>query len=448
MGTVFSLSATVFQQPVAEISHAVGRKPAFLLVLAVFSIGSVVAATARNIADLLVGRAMQGVASGGSVLSAIVLTDLIELRDRATWLSVQNGIQALGLRWLFWINLPAIAISAAGLGLLLGFDRPDGGILPNLKKIDWWGIIIFTPSAVSLLAPITMAGVLFPWSSWKAIVPLSLGFSGLVALGLHQRYFAKAPMFRARLFDRWVTICGFMGQAVFGVCVNMILYYLVVYWSGVRGFDEILTGVMLLPETFSIPIAAILCGLTIRKTGAIRWAMFVGWPLTVASLGLLWLMDTQTPLAALIVINAGVGLGAGTIASSLNVALLATTRREDNGHAMAMGWLAKSAGMCLGIAIGTAVFTSRLQVQFGKVPGEEMTAESFLRVLNHVKGDPAARDAIVHTLRVLWIICCGLSALVGLLCCLCKYPNINDLRKEQQAQELQEKHCADSRMLD
>jgi len=97
MGTVFSLAATIFQQPIAEVSHAIGRKPAFLVVLGMFALGSILAAIAQDMTGLLVGRCMQGFASGGSVLAAIVLTDLIELKDRATWLSVQNAVQALGL---------------------------------------------------------------------------------------------------------------------------------------------------------------------------------------------------------------------------------------------------------------------------------------------------------------------------------------------------------------
>ncbi|KAK4454060.1 putative transporter [Podospora aff. communis PSN243] len=426
MGTVFSLTATIFQQPIAEISHVVGRKPAFLVVLAVFAAGSTVAATANDMGTLLIGRSMQGFASGGTVLAAIVLTDLIELRDRATWLSVQNAIQALGLRWLFWINLPAIAAAAAGLGLLLGFDTPEDGVLRSLKKVDWIGIAIFMPSAVALLAPFTMAGIFFPWRSWQAIVPLMLGILGLTALALHQRLFAKRPMFRASLFTNWATVFGFLGQAVFGVCVNMIFYYLVIYWSGVRGFSEILTGVALLPETFAIPIAAIVCGLIMRKKNKIRWAMWVGWPLTSLSIGLLWFLDTTTSLPVLILINVGVGLGAGTIASALNVSILATTKREDNGHAMAMGWLFKSAGMCMGIAIGTAVFTVRMEYELEKVGGADMTSQSFLRTLKEVKGDPTGREVIVNTLRILWLICCVLSGVVGLLCCSVKYPPLYD----------------------
>lgn len=327
-------------------------------------------------------------------------------------------------RWLFWINLPPIAVAAIGLALLLGFDHPAEGILGGLGKVDWMGILIFMPSAVAVLVPFTMSGIFFPWISWRAMLPLALGSGGLTLLGFHQRCMAKRPMFRPSLFEKWATIFGFLGQAVFGVCVNMIFYYLVVFWSGVWGFDELLTGVALLPETFCIPVAAIACGLTMRMTGKVRWAMWVGWPLTSLSIGLLWFLDNNTPLGALIVINMGVGLGAGIVSSALNMGLLVSTEKGDNGHAMAMGFLSKSAGMCLGIAIGTAVFTIKMDSELQRKGDAEVTAESFLRMLKQVRKDETERQVIVHTLRILWIICCGLSALVGLLCCCCRYPEI------------------------
>ncbi|KAK3998298.1 major facilitator superfamily domain-containing protein [Cladorrhinum sp. PSN332] len=416
MGTVFSLSATIFQQPIAELSHVLGRKPAFLLVLAMFGLGSIIAGTANNMTVLLLGRGMQGFASGGSVLAAIVLSDLIELKDRATWISYQNATQALGLRSLFFINLPAIAISAIGLGFFLGFDKPEGKMMENFKNVDWVGIAIFMPASVAFLSPFTMAGVLYEWTSWKALVPLLTGFVGLIILAAHQRFWAKNPMFRAVVFEKRVVVCSLFGLTIFGVCVNMIFYYLVVFWSGVRGFDEILTGIALLPETLTIPIAAILCGLYMRSVNQIHWAMRVGWPLTTLSLGLLWFQDDKTPLGALIVINIGVGFGAGTISSAMNVTILAATAKKINGHVTAMAWLFKSAGMCLGIAVGTAIFTMQMTERFKEIGGDEMNAESMLRMLKDVKSDPESRGAIVGTLRILWMVCCGLSAIAGILC--------------------------------
>jgi len=231
-------------------------------------------------------------------------------------------------------------------------------------------------------------------------------------------------MFRANLFSQWVTVCGYLGLYVFGVCVNMIFYYLVVFWSGVRGYGAVLTGVALLPETFSLPLSAILCGLAMRKTGRLDWPMFVGWPLASASIGLLWFLDAHTPIPILILINIGVGLGAGTVSPALQLIILRTTNPRDNGHSMAMGWLFRSAGMCLGIAIGTAVFTVQMDNHLSRLNVPKTTGETFLRALMDGMDNSAGRQVIVDTLRILWMICCALSGVAGILCCSCKYPRL------------------------
>lgn len=38
--------------------------------------------------------------------------------------------------------------------------------------------------------------------------------------------------------------------------------------------------------------------------------------------------------------------------------MLTLTKKANKGHDMAMGIMFKSAGMCLGVGIGTAVFTT------------------------------------------------------------------------------------------
>jgi len=64
----------------------------------------------------------------------------------------------------------------------------------SLKNVDWVGILLFMPSAVCLLAPFTMAGIVFDLNSTEAIVLLVVGIVGLVLLGVHQRWFAgKKP---------------------------------------------------------------------------------------------------------------------------------------------------------------------------------------------------------------------------------------------------------------
>lgn len=62
-----------------------------------FTVGSIVAAVAKNFTVLIIGRTLQGVGGGGVVaLNEILITDLIPLRERGKWLGVLNSVWALG----------------------------------------------------------------------------------------------------------------------------------------------------------------------------------------------------------------------------------------------------------------------------------------------------------------------------------------------------------------
>lgn len=89
LGTSFLLSSTVTQPVYAGLSYIFGRKPLLLIALAFFLVGTLIAATAKNITTALVGRSVQG-AGGGAVngLTGIILTDLLPLRVRPRWFGI------------------------------------------------------------------------------------------------------------------------------------------------------------------------------------------------------------------------------------------------------------------------------------------------------------------------------------------------------------------------
>lgn len=73
------------------------QAPKIIIALVFFTVGSIVAAVARNFTVLIVGRTLQGVGGGGVVaLNEILITDLIPLRERGKWLGVLNSVWALG----------------------------------------------------------------------------------------------------------------------------------------------------------------------------------------------------------------------------------------------------------------------------------------------------------------------------------------------------------------
>ncbi len=122
---------------VGRIADLRGRVPVLVGSLVVFSLGSLVTASAYDLASMVAGRVLQGVGGGGLLPATLALVaDLYPPRRRGLPLGVVGAVQELGnvvgplyggvvlavgtWRDIFWINL------AVGL-VLAGVIRERGG---------------------------------------------------------------------------------------------------------------------------------------------------------------------------------------------------------------------------------------------------------------------------------------------------------------------------------
>jgi MFS family permease len=68
-----------------------------LISVVLFFIGAVVGSQAQNALHFLVSRSVQGVGGGGIiVLTEIVVTDMVPLRDRGRWFGILSTMWSLG----------------------------------------------------------------------------------------------------------------------------------------------------------------------------------------------------------------------------------------------------------------------------------------------------------------------------------------------------------------
>src|ERR1700722_1864202 len=187
--TAFLVASTTTTPLYGKFSDIYGRKPAFMVSIVIFLLGSVLCGLAEGMTQLIVFRAIQGLGAGGLItLSQTVVGDLVSPRDRGRYQGLFASVfaacsvagpllgglitQALSWHWIFYVNLPvgAAAMVMIGVGL-----KP----LPNRAshRVDYLGALLLSVSTCCGLLGLSWGGNSYAWSS-----PTILGLGG-VAVG-------------------------------------------------------------------------------------------------------------------------------------------------------------------------------------------------------------------------------------------------------------------------
>ncbi len=242
-GTSFLLASTVLQPTVAALSAIFGRKNMIYLMIVFFAAGSLVAALGNNFTVLIAGRTIQGVGGGGLIaLTEVVITDLVPLAFRPTWLSVMSAMWSIGTvtgpligagfaqnvswRWIFYINLPLIGVGLFFVVLFLHQAKIPGGILQKLGRFDWVGSVLFTAASTAFLYGLTTGGVSNPWSSYRVLVPLIIGPAAILVFGVYEFYVASEPIIDRRILSNRDMQMTYVMTVLHGAILWTLLYFL------------------------------------------------------------------------------------------------------------------------------------------------------------------------------------------------------------------------------
>jgi MFS family permease len=116
----FLLTTTAFQPFMGGLADVMGRRNTLVLAVTLFLLGSLIAALAKSMLVLVVGRAVQGVGGGGiQALAEIIISDLTTLKERGIYVGLIGLVFAVASfvspvlggvfsqhnwRWVFWIK--------------------------------------------------------------------------------------------------------------------------------------------------------------------------------------------------------------------------------------------------------------------------------------------------------------------------------------------------------
>ncbi|RMZ85099.1 hypothetical protein DV738_g70, partial [Chaetothyriales sp. CBS 135597] len=411
-GTSFLLASTVLQPTFASFSHIFGRVPMVLTAITFFMAGVLMAALCNNFGLMLAGRTIQGIGGGGIIaLTEILITDLIPLRFRGQWSGMISGTWSLGSvtgpviggafasvgwRWIFWINLPFIGVCYVLIPLFLRLNMVPSSIVSKLMRVDWIGTVIFVGSSVSFLVPLTWGGVMYPWSSWRTLVPLLIGAAGLACFVLYEKFLAPQPSIPLSIFANRTANTAFFTTVLHGILLWCLLYYQPLYYEAVKGYKPVIAGIALFPSTFTVAPIAVISGFSITKLNRYRWCIYAGWAMTTLGCGLLVLLDVDTTIAQFIFINIVPGIGLGLLFPSLQFQLQAASSSKDVAFAVAMFSFFRAFGQTLGVAIGGVIFQNQMTHKLRAYPHFAAIASELAQdataLVYIIQGTPAGQD--------------------------------------------------------
>ena len=394
-GYLLTLSALILIG--GSLGDILGRKRMYLLGLAGFGLLSLLCGLAPNSSILILCRLLQGVFGALLVPGGLAIINTNFPKEErgkaigrwAAWsgITVAIGplvggylIDAASWRWIFFINLPLIAVCwlLASAGVQESRDeRP--------RKIDFPGAI---------LAALTLGGLTYgliegPVNHWhaSATVPLALG-AIFAALFVWFESRTKDPMVHLGLFkSRNFSGANLMTLAMYGA-LSGFMFSLVIYLQTKMGYSAIKAGASLLPVSVLLLFLSGRMGGLASKIGP-RYFLTAG-PL-IAALGMISLLNFQPGDSYLVNLLPRVilfGLGLSIFVAPLTATVMASVHERSSGIASAINNAVSRIGGLIVIAVlgvlgaehlfkfGIAVSTS-LAVVAGIV--------SFLTIQNRVK---------------------------------------------------------------
>ncbi|KAL2263572.1 hypothetical protein VTK26DRAFT_6220 [Humicola hyalothermophila] len=378
----FVLASSVLQPLFGQLADIIGRRIPLIASTVLFALGSGVAGGAHNVAMLIAGRTVQGVGAGGLyVLLDIICCDLVPLRERGKYLGIMFSWAGLAAaigpavggalaeadwRWIFYLNIP---ICGAALAIILVFMRVNTGDRGNHKwrQVDYLGNLIFIPAITSLLFGLFSGGITYPWSSWRVILPLVLGVVGWAAFHLQQHYLAPFPSIPSRLFANRTSATAYWLTFLSSALVQMIGYFMPVYFQAVQATTVLDSGTYYLPFAFGTLAFAVVSGALLSHFGAYRPLHAASFALSAVGLGLFTLLSDTSPKAMWACFELLASMGSGAILSVLLPAVMAALPESDVAAASAAYCFVRTFGYIWGVTIASIVFNDQVNRNLGAV---------------------------------------------------------------------------------
>ncbi|MGW3055737.1 MFS transporter [Streptomyces goshikiensis] len=376
----YLLAVTVTLPVYGKLSDTFGRKPVLLFGIALFLVGSLLCASAWNMAALIAFRIVQGL--GGGALQGTVQTlaaDLYPLAERpriqarmsAVWACAAVAGPGIGgllasyanWRWIFLLNIP---LAGMALWMIARHLVEPVRSVARRGRIDWAGALGIFACGGLLLFALVQGGVAWPWLSAPSLGLLGTSaVLGGVVFWVERR--AEEPILPGWVWRRRTIAAVNLALGALGLLMVAPMLFVPTYAQSVLGLGPTGAGFVMSTMTLSWPISAALSQHVYRRIG-FRNTAVVGSSLAAVILFSFTLLpaDAEPWLPALIMLLLGGALGLCQL--PLIIGVQSTVGWAERGTATASILFSRQVGQSVGAALLGAVANATIAARLVDAP--------------------------------------------------------------------------------
>ena len=392
VSTGYSLAEGIGIPLTPYFSALLGNKRFYLLLLALFTIGSALCGLAWSLPALIFFRIVQGLAGAGMIpMSITMLYSEFPPAERGIAMGTLGvplmvapalgpsigGYLVTFVSWrvIFYINVPT-----GILGFLIGFIllrdiRPEGGRRPSFDLV---GFLFSSLGLGALLYAFDQAGSK-GWGSltvesFLAIGIVSLAIFVFVELELTAGESGKQPLLDLRVFGSRTFAGSNIAMATIVFAMFGGNFLVPQYLQNLRGLSAYDAGLVMLPQALGSMVASLIGGRLVDKLG-VKAVVLPGLLILATALWGFAHITLQTPFADFQLLLITRGLAIGLSMQPTTVSALSEIKPAQLSQASSVNSVVRSVMTSFAVAIVTTLVTARTTFHFVRL-AEQVTPQS------------------------------------------------------------------------